>query len=115
MFDFEHPKAKGQVLLYVIAGLLISVLAISFQDSLWVLVAGSAYLVGGVRYHTHGREENRKTQNNGIMVASFHNSEPFDFYGCLKEIIKLWYNLSGHGINKTVVLFHCDWYGHKHQ
>ncbi|XP_072150079.1 uncharacterized protein [Setaria viridis] len=29
----------------------------------------SAYLIGGVRYHTHAREENRKMQNSGIMAA----------------------------------------------
>ncbi|WVZ84331.1 hypothetical protein U9M48_031373 [Paspalum notatum var. saurae] len=52
----------------------------------------SACLVGGVRFHTIDREENRRTQNSRVMTEGTHNGNYIDFYGCLKDIIMLQYN-----------------------
>ena len=76
-----------------------------------------ACVVEGVWYHTTDREKNNKAQNSGVMVEGTNDSEVnddgeeeiIDFYGQLKEIIKLQYN-STHGVNRSVVLFRCDWF-----
>jgi hypothetical protein len=65
-------------------------------------------IVNGVRWHTTHRDLNKKTQNNGVMVQGSHNGQMIDFYGTLKEIIKL--NYTGEGEERSVVLFKCDWY-----
>jgi hypothetical protein len=38
-----------------------------------------------------------------------HNGECIDYYGQLKDIIRLQYNSSG-GVHHLVVLFRCDWF-----
>jgi hypothetical protein len=50
--------------------------------------------------------KNRRTQNSGVMTKSTHKNCPPDFYGILKEIIRLEYN----GNERSVVLFKCDWF-----
>lgn len=77
----------------------------------------STCVVEGVRYHTTDREKNNKAQNSGVMVEGTNDSEVnddgeeeiIDFYGQLKEIIKLQYN-STQGVNRSVVLLRCDWF-----
>ena len=95
------------------------------SDDLYALACGpasgvlsySACVVEGVQYHTTDREKNNRVQNSGVMVEGTNDSEVngdgeeeiIDFYGQLKEIIKLQYN-STHGVNRSVVLFRCDWF-----
>jgi len=43
------------------------------------------------------------------MAEGSHNKEKTDFYGSLKEIIELQYS-SDREVNRTVVLFRCEWY-----
>ena len=69
----------------------------------------SGCVVDGVRYHTVDRERNRKTQNSGIVSEGEHENEFIDFYGQLRNIIELRYNSSG-GVDRSVVLFRCDWF-----
>ena len=66
----------------------------------------SSCVVNGVRFNTVDRDKNKKTQNSGVMSKSEHNGQPIDFFGTLKEIIQLEYNMDG----RSVVLFKCDWY-----
>ena len=66
----------------------------------------SSYVVNGVRFNTVDRDKNKKTQNSGVMSKSEHNGQPIDFFGTLKEIIQLEYNLDG----RSIVLFKCGWY-----
>ena len=80
--------------------------ALSCQPDLRVRIF-SACIVGGVRFHTIEREKNRRTQNSGVMVDGTHNGEDIEFYGCLKEIIQLQYNVDSSGY-RSVVLFRCD-------
>ncbi|WVZ98199.1 hypothetical protein U9M48_043668 [Paspalum notatum var. saurae] len=82
--------------------------ALACQPDLRVKIF-SACLVGGVRFHTVEREKNRITQNSGVMTEGTHNGEYIDFYGCLKDIIQLQYN-SDSIVERTVVLFRCDWF-----
>ncbi|WVZ52650.1 hypothetical protein U9M48_003690 [Paspalum notatum var. saurae] len=82
--------------------------ALACQPDLRVKVF-SACLVGGVRFYTIDREENRRTQNSGVMTEGTHNGNYIDLYGCLKDIIMLQYN-SDSRTNRTVVLFRCDWF-----
>ena len=84
------------------------------DDDLFSLACGpdfrvkkySSCVVNGVRFNTVDRDKNKKAQNNGVMSISEHNGQPFVFFGTLKEIILLEYNLDG----RSVVLFKCDWY-----
>jgi hypothetical protein len=69
----------------------------------------SACIVDGVRYHTVDREKNRRTQNSGITCEGYHDDQDIDFYGQLKSIFRLQYN-SSNGIDRSVVLFQCDWF-----
>ena len=62
--------------------------------------------IQGVTYSTVERDKSRCTQNSGVMSPSHHEGEPLDFYGVLREVIKLVY--PGH--DRTVVLLRCDWY-----
>jgi hypothetical protein len=69
----------------------------------------SACDADGVRYHTVDREKNKKIQNSGILSEGEHDGQLTNFYGQLKSIIKLQYNSSG-GVDRSVVLFRCDWF-----
>ena len=64
----------------------------------------SGCIADGVRYHTIGREKDRKAQNSGIITEGGHDGEEIDFYGQLRSVIELQYNSSG-GIHHSVVLF----------
>jgi hypothetical protein len=44
-----------------------------------------------------------------MTTGSHKYIEEFEFYGSLRDIIELRYN-SGHDTDRTVVLFHVDWY-----
>lgn len=84
------------------------------DDDLFSLACGpdfrvkkySSCIVNGVRFNTVDRDSNRRTQNSGVMSLGTHNNSVIDFYGTLKEIIKLDYN----GDDRSVVMFKCDWY-----
>ena len=52
----------------------------------------SSCIVNGVRFNTVDRDKNKKTQNSEVVAQSIHNGQPTDFFGVLKEIIKLEYN-----------------------
>ncbi|KAK9073871.1 hypothetical protein SSX86_006465 [Deinandra increscens subsp. villosa] len=73
------------------------------------------FIINGFRFHTKHVEENRKTQNSGVMLQAMTNSfssardnNPIvgdvTYYGVLNDIIELQY-----GADKKVVLFRCDW------
>ncbi|XP_020082508.1 uncharacterized protein LOC109706120 [Ananas comosus] len=62
----------------------------------------SGFIINGFRYHTISREENRKTQNSGVVNTS--EIDGVNYYGRLRDIIEL--NYYG---NFKVVLFKCDW------
>lgn len=87
------------------------------SDDLYALSCGpdlrvrifSACVVNGVRFNTVEREKYCKTQNSGIMTEGTHNGELIEFYGALKEILELQYN-SNLQVNRSVVLFRCDWF-----
>ncbi|KAL7234600.1 hypothetical protein ACSBR1_018103 [Camellia fascicularis] len=51
------------------------------------------------------RDMNRKTQNSGVVVKGDHKGEAIDFYGVIRDIVKLKYL----GRNR-VFLFKCDWW-----
>lgn len=66
----------------------------------------SSCIVNGIRYSTVDRDSNKRLQNSGVMAEGEHNGQVIDFYGTLKEIIQLDYNLD----DRSVVLFKCDWF-----
>ena len=63
----------------------------------------SAFIINGIRFHTMAREEQRLTQNSGVVNIS--EIEGTNYYGRLKEIIELNYY-----DRFKVVLFRCDWF-----
>lgn len=80
-----------------------------YTDELNALAHGTLYantytacIVNGVRFVVHTRDDNRTTQNSGIVVPGLDDSL---FYGQLEEIVELHY-LSGY----SVVLFRCKWF-----
>ncbi|XP_059650446.1 uncharacterized protein LOC132296251 [Cornus florida] len=78
-------------------------------DDLYSLACGpqclvsrySACIVNGIRFHTKEREQNRRTQNSGVLVKG----EDQDYYGALTDIIELRYPLG-----RKIFLFKCDWF-----
>ncbi|KAK1415823.1 hypothetical protein QVD17_31611 [Tagetes erecta] len=73
------------------------------------------FIINGFRFHTKSLEENRKTQNSGVMLDAMTNSfssardnNPIvgdvTYFGVLNDIIELEY-----AVDRKVVLFHCDW------
>lgn len=66
----------------------------------------SSCIVNGVRFNTVNRDKNKKTLNSGVMSQATHNGQLIDFFGNIKEIIQLDYNLE----ERSVVLFECDWF-----
>ncbi|XP_044969958.1 uncharacterized protein LOC123430118 [Hordeum vulgare subsp. vulgare] len=63
-------------------------------------------IVNGIRFSTVDHDSNKRTQNSGVMTEGEHDCKIIDFYGTLKEIIQLDYNLE----DRSVVLFKCDWF-----
>jgi hypothetical protein len=66
--------------------------ALSCEPDLQIRVY-SACIVDVVRCHNIDREKNRRTQNSGVMAQGTHTGEDIEFYGCLREIIQLQYNV----------------------
>ncbi|WMV49449.1 hypothetical protein MTR67_042834 [Solanum verrucosum] len=62
-------------------------------------------IVNGVRYHIQRRDELRKSQNCGIVVAGYHENEVIDFYGIIIDILELEYVEEN-----RVLLFKCKWF-----
>jgi hypothetical protein len=64
------------------------------------------YYVNGFNFRVldEKKEVERRSQNNGVCVAS---SDENDYYGTLKEVIELRY--SGQSRSYTTTLFKCDW------
>uniref|UniRef100_A0A803N566 DUF4218 domain-containing protein n=1 Tax=Chenopodium quinoa TaxID=63459 RepID=A0A803N566_CHEQI len=87
------------------------------DEELYYLVCGplrsvrrySGYIVNGFRFHTLDRQENRKTQNSGVMV---HGDDLMDkeYYGVLRDIYELQYPGGNH-----MFVFKCDWYDVQHK
>lgn len=67
----------------------------------------SGYVTNGFRFHTLQRDKNLRMQNSGVVVLGDTGGghETLDYYGVLKEVIKLEYLGSNY-----IVLFRCDWY-----
>jgi hypothetical protein len=71
------------------------------DDDLFSLACGpdfrvkkySSCIVNGVRFNTVDHEKNKRTQNCGIMAEGTSNNVTHAFYGVLKEIIELEYNV----------------------
>ena len=52
----------------------------------------------------------KATMNWGVCVRGTSSDDPrSSFYGALNDVVVLTYQ--GIGIEASVVLFHCDWYG----
>lgn len=89
----------------------------SIPEDIYYLVCGplrsvrrySGYIVNGFRFHTIDRQENRKTQNGGLMVQGDDESQK-KYYGVLKDVYELQYPGENH-----VIVFKCDWYDVQHQ
>ncbi|XP_060215669.1 uncharacterized protein LOC132642553 [Lycium barbarum] len=62
-------------------------------------------VINGVRYLIQRRDELRKSQNCGIVVAGYHENELIDFYGIITDIIELEYV-----DENRVFLFKCKWF-----
>jgi hypothetical protein len=62
----------------------------------------TACIVNGVRFMVHERDEQRTTQNSGVLVEGENNEK---YYGQLEEIIELRYPLGF-----STVLFRCKWF-----
>jgi hypothetical protein len=62
----------------------------------------SSCIVNGVRFNTINHDKNKETQNSGVMSQIKHSGQVTDFFGTLKEIIRLDYN------ERSIVLFKCD-------
>ncbi|KAI5344271.1 hypothetical protein L3X38_012148 [Prunus dulcis] len=65
----------------------------------------SGYNMSGFRFHTLHHDENKKTQNNGVMVKGENQIDDVPWYVTLTEIVDLCYTQK-----KRVVLFNCNWY-----
>jgi hypothetical protein len=74
-----------------------------------VIVHGS-FNIKGARFRTVAREKNRKTQNSGVMAkVDIPTGNGDEYYGVLQEVLELQYDHNKHG-DRSVFLFHCDWY-----
>jgi hypothetical protein len=87
------------------------------SEGLWALSCGldlrvrtcGACKVNGVRYSTVDCERFLLTQKSGVITDGSHDGNDIDFYGVLKEVIELEYNLNFQ-VRRMVVLFRCDWF-----
>ena len=62
-------------------------------------------IVNGIRYLVRHVDQNRTTQNSGVMTPGSHNGEPCNFYGILVNVIKVQFTRGF-----KVILFKCHWY-----
>ncbi|XP_004289417.1 PREDICTED: uncharacterized protein LOC101293531 [Fragaria vesca subsp. vesca] len=63
------------------------------------------YNIHGFRFHTEQHDENKKTQNSGVMVKGEKEINCVPWYGTITDIVELWY------IDQNkVILFHCNWF-----
>ncbi|KAK4435175.1 hypothetical protein Salat_0680800 [Sesamum alatum] len=62
--------------------------------------------VNRFRFHIKDSENNKMTQNSGVVVEGEHNKKIIDFYGVVKDILEIYY-LQG---AKRVLIFRCDWW-----
>ncbi|KAF2323872.1 hypothetical protein GH714_002801 [Hevea brasiliensis] len=67
----------------------------------------SGFIINGIRFHTSAREEQRLTQNSGVVNISEVGG--VNYYGRIQDIIELNY----YGAFK-VVMFKCDWFDVHH-
>ncbi|XP_058003975.1 uncharacterized protein LOC110659856 [Hevea brasiliensis] len=67
----------------------------------------SGFIINGIRFHTSAREEQRLTQNSGVVNISEMGG--VNYYGRIQDIIELNY----YGAFK-VVMFKCDWFDVHH-
>lgn len=65
----------------------------------------SGFNVKDFKFHTIHCDQNKKTQNSGVMVKGKNQDGGVSYNGTLKNIIELHYTEG----NKFV-LFNCDWY-----
>lgn len=64
------------------------------------------YNVHGFRFHTLSRDEEKKTQNSGIMVKRENQLDGnVAWYGTIIDIVELWYTKGN-----RIVLFNCNWF-----
>ncbi|CAN6547389.1 unnamed protein product [Malus baccata var. baccata] len=63
------------------------------------------YYMSGFRFHTLQCDENKKTQNCGVMVKGENQIDSVSWYGVLKDVVELRYTEGN-----RVVLFNCEWY-----
>ncbi|KAL6209837.1 hypothetical protein ACLB2K_020776 [Fragaria x ananassa] len=63
------------------------------------------YNIHGFRFHTERHDENKKTQNSGVMVKGEKEINCVPWYGTLTDIVELWYT-----DQNKVILFHCNWF-----
>ncbi|WVZ50949.1 hypothetical protein U9M48_002152 [Paspalum notatum var. saurae] len=68
----------------------------------------SGLAINGFKFHTTSRENNRETQNSGVVNVSEDGDT--NYYGQITEILELNYN----GAFK-VIMFKCDWYDVHHR
>ncbi|KAF2308873.1 hypothetical protein GH714_022479 [Hevea brasiliensis] len=67
----------------------------------------SGFIINGIRFHTSAREEQRLTQNSGVVNISEVGG--VNYYGRIQDVIELNY----YGAFK-VVMFKCDWFDVHH-
>lgn len=60
-------------------------------------------IIIGVRYHTKSRNASRICQNSGVSVSSSDDGDNLEFFGALKDVVKMFYTF---GYN--VYLLCCD-------
>lgn len=63
-------------------------------------------MVNGYRFHTQSRENNRKSQNSGVVVKGGHGNNEINYYGVVQDIVEIDYL----GEKRSVVVFKCDWF-----
>lgn len=51
----------------------------------------SGFNVNSFRFHTIHRDQNKKTQNSGVMVKGKNQDDGVSYYGTLKKIIEFHY------------------------
>jgi hypothetical protein len=90
-----------------------SVTAVNVSQELYSVACGpnsqisffKGCIMNDVRFHTKYRNRTHHTQNNGITVPGEYESMTINYYGELRNILKLRYI-----DRKHVYLFECDWW-----
>lgn len=62
-------------------------------------------IMNGVEFHTKSCEQHHCTENSGIIVDGWHDSNLIEYYGVVTDILELHY-MGGY----NVYLFCCDWW-----